>query len=178
MNADSLKMEKLLAIVQYPYIKGDKWSGIIPVSDQTEIPDPRHDYKLLFEIVANNPDSLAKEINAGLNEVARVLNLHFASGIPSKRIIPVIVIHGQALDAILNNENYKKKHSIDNPNLQLIKDLEHAGTRFIACGQAMAYFEIKKEELLPQIKISLTAQTVLSNYQSKGYVLYALRPEN
>lgn len=83
--ADSLKMEKLFAIAQYPFIKGSKWSGVIPVSDPAEIPDPMHDYKLLFELTDKNPDSLAKEINRGLDEVARVLNLHVASGIPPKK---------------------------------------------------------------------------------------------
>jgi len=174
MIADSIKMDKLFAIAQYPYIKGSKWSGVIPVTDPTEIPDPTHAYKLLFELTANNPDSLAKDINSGLDEVTRIMNLHFASGIPAKKIIPVIIVHGPALEALMSNESYKKKHSMDNPNLKLIQDLEKAGARFIACGQAMAFFEIKKEELLPEIKISLTAQTVLSNYQSKGYVLYSI----
>ena len=174
---DSLKMAKLFAIAQYPYIKGSKWSGVIPVADPTEIPDPTRQYKLLFEFTAKNPDSLSKEINKSLDEIARVLNLHFASGIPAKNIIPVVVIHGPGLEAVMTNERYKKKHSIDNPNLQLVHDLEHAGTKIIACGQAMAFFEIAKEDLLPEIKISLTAQTVLSNYQLQGYVLYSIDPD-
>jgi intracellular sulfur oxidation DsrE/DsrF family protein len=172
---DSLKMEKLLAVAQYPYIKGDKWSGVIPVTDPTEIPDPTRDYKLLFEVTAKNPDSLAKDINSGLDEVARVLNLHFASGIPANKLIPVIVVHGPGLEAIATNEYYNKKHSMDNPNLKLMKDLENAGAKFIACGQAMAFFETTKKDLLPEIKISLTAQTVLSNYQLQGYVLYSIK---
>jgi intracellular sulfur oxidation DsrE/DsrF family protein len=177
MIADSLKMAKLFSIAQYPFIKGSKWSGVIPVADPTEIPDPNHDYKLLFEVVEKNPDSLAKEINSGLDEVARVLNLHFASGIPPGKIIPVVVIHGPGIEAVMNNQSYKKKHSIDKPNLTLIHDLENVGAKFIVCGQAMAFFEMTKEELLPEIKISLTAQTVLSNYQLQGYVLYSIRSD-
>lgn len=174
---DSIKMAKLFAIAQYPYIKGSKWSGVIPVADPTEVPDLKRDYKLLFELSEKNPDSLAKDINSGLDEVARVMNLHFASGIPAKQIIPVVVIHGPGLEALMTNERYKKKHSIDNPNLQLIKDLENAGAKIIACGQAMAFHELTKEDLLPEIKISLTAQTVLSNYQLQGYVLYSIHSD-
>jgi predicted peroxiredoxin len=177
MIQDSLKMAKLFAIAQYPLLKGSKWSGVIPVSDPTEIPDPNRDYKLLFEITERNPDSLAKDINAGLDEVTRVLNLHFASGIPAKNLMPVIVVHGPGLRALMTNECYRKKHSIDNPNLQLIHDLEKMGAKFIACGQAMAFTETKKEDLLPDIKISLTAQTVLSNYQLQGYVLYSIKAD-
>jgi len=61
---------------------------------------------------------------------------------------------------------------MDNPNLKPIGDLDKLGTRFIACGQAMAFLNIKKEDLLPLVKVSLTAQTALSNYQLKGYVKY------
>jgi intracellular sulfur oxidation DsrE/DsrF family protein len=177
MITDSLRMEKLLAVAQYPYIKGTKWSGIIPVVDPTEIPDLKQDYKLLFELSDRNPDSLAKDINGSLDEVARVLNLHFASGIPAKKIIPVIVIHGPAIEAVMTNERYKKKHSIDNPNLKLVQDLENVGAKFIVCGQAMAFSGTQKEDLLPEIKISLTAQTVLSNYQLQGYVLYSVKQD-
>ena len=174
---DSLNMERIFAIAQYPYIKGSKWSGIIPVANPTEIPDPALDYKLLFEITAKNPDSLSKEINQSFDEVARILNLHFASGIPANKIIPVIVIHGPGLEAVSSNDVYQKKHKIDNPNLKLIHDFENAGAKIIVCGQAMEFFEYKKEDLLPEIKISLTAKTVLSRYQLEGYVLNVIVPD-
>lgn len=185
IHADSLKIEKefsekekmeaLISKIEYPFLNGGKFSGIIPVKDPTEIPDPNIDYKLLFELTYNNPDSLANEINGGLTEITRVINLHYASGIPLKMIIPVIIVHGMALDAISNNETYRKKYKQDNPSIQLINDLmKKTGAKFIACGQAMAFFEMKKEDLLPDVKISLTAQTVLSHYQLKGYILYKI----
>lgn len=171
--AEAEKMEKMLAIVEYPLMKAGKFSGVVPVKDPAEIPDPNIDYKLLFELTTNNPDSTAKDINSGLMEIARVINLHVASGIPVKKIIPVVVVHAGALYAICNNEAYQKKYKLDNPNLKVIEELEKkAGVKFIACGQAMAFFEVKKEDLLPEVKVSVTAQTVLSHYQLKGYVLY------
>ena len=106
-----------------------------------------------------------------------MLNLHVASGIPGKKIIPVIAIHGPGIEAVMNNEGYQKRHSMDNPNITLIHDLENVGAKFIVCGQAMAFFEAKKEELLPEIRISLTTQTVLSNYQLQGFVLYSIKPD-
>ena len=171
---DKTKWENLKTVTTYPAIKGGENSGVITVKDPTEIPDPKMDYKLLFELTGNNPDSVAKEINYGLTELARKINLHVASGVPLKKIFPVIVIHAGALNAFTNNDVYKEKYKTDNPNLKLISDLEALGTRFIACGQAMAFLDIKKEALLPVMKVSVTAQTVLSNYQLKGYVLYQL----
>lgn len=177
MLEDSLRMAKLFAIAQFPYVKGSKWSGVIPVDNPTEIPDPNQEYKLLFEITEKNPDSLAKEINSGLDEVARLLNLHIASGIPAKNIKPVVLLHGPAISAVTTNERYQKKRSMDNPNIKLIHDLENVGAKFIVCGQAMAFFGLTKEDLLPEMKISLTAQTVLSNYQLHGYVLYSIKAD-
>lgn len=49
------------------------------------------------------------------------------------------------------------------------------GAKFIACGQALAFFEVERESLLPVVKVSLTAQTVISGYQVKGYVLEEIR---
>ena len=180
IHADSVKIEKEFAEKEkedklnarnvYPVLKGSKNSGIIPVQDPTEIPDPNIDYKILFELTGNNPDSTIKDINYGLDEIARVINLHVASGVPVKRIMPVIVIHAGGVNAVKNNDAFRKKYKIDNPNIKLIDDLKKLGARFIVCGQAMAFLEIKKEELLPDIKISLTAQTVLTHYQLKGYV--------
>lgn len=83
-------------------------------------------------------------------------------------------MHGPGLEAFMKNESYQKKHSMDNPNIQLLQDLETAGSKFIACGQAMAFQEMVKSDLLPGIKISLTAQTVLSNYEAQGFVRYEI----
>ncbi len=184
MHADSLKInkdfsekakwEQLEIKSVYPLLQAGKYSGVIPVKDPTEVPDPNIQYKILFELTSNNPDSTIKDINGGLSEIARVINLHVASGIPAKNIIPVIVVHASALNAIKNNEAFQKKYKINNPNIKLINDLIKIGAKFIACGQAMAFFEVKREELLPDVKISLTAQTVISSYQLKGYVLHTL----
>ncbi len=78
------------------------------------------------------------------------------------------------MNAFCTNVHYKEKYKLDNPKLKLIGDLKNTGTRFITCGQAMAFKKINKEDLLPYVKISLTAQTVLSGYQLKGYVHYDL----
>lgn len=176
-TADSLRFADMIAKAEYPLIKGGKWSGVIPVKDPTEIPDPNHDYKLLFEFSAKNPDSVAKDINYSLDEVVRVLNLHVASGVPKNKLFPVVVIHGSGIEALMTNEHYKKRHSIDNPNLGVVKDLENVGTKFIVCGQAMAFHNFTRDQLLPEVKVSLTAQTVLSNYQLQGYVRYMVDPD-
>ncbi|CAN5229889.1 hypothetical protein BH09BAC2_BH09BAC2_11110 [soil metagenome] len=169
---ETVKWDKIKASAIFPVINAGERSGVIPVSVQTFIPDPNMNYKLLFEIITANPDSAAKEINYHLTEIARIINLHAASGIPLKRIMPVIVAHGSVLRALSNNEAYKKQYKTDNPNLKVINQLVNLGAKFIACGQAMAFMGIKKEELLPVVNVSLTAQTALSYYTLKGYARY------
>lgn len=166
------KWEKLKGVAIHPFYNAGEMSGVIPVKDLTEIPDPTMEYKLLFEVTRNNPDSVIKDINYSLGEIARIINLHVASGIPLKNIKPVIAVHAAALKAITTNEYYKEKYKMDNPNIKLISELKNMGAQFIACGQAMTFFEVKKEALLPGIKISLTTQTVMSSYQLKGYALF------
>lgn len=165
------KWEKLKGVAIYPVINAGDGSGVIPVKELQEIPDPKLQYKLLFEVTNNNPDSVAKEINFSLSNLVRIINLHVAAGVPLKNIKPVIVVHAAALNAITNNAYYKEHFKVDNPNIKIVNELSKIGATFIACGQAMNFFDIKKEALLPEVKVSLTAQTVVTSYQLKGYVL-------
>ena len=174
---DSAKWAKLESIAYYPLINAGKYSGVLPVEGIDEIPDPKRKYKLLFEFTLFNKDSTHEKINPGLTEIARILNLHVASGIPLSHIYPVIVVHGPSLYSIQNNEVCQGKYKKDNPNSKVIQELMKDGARFIACGQAMNFIEVKKADLLPGVKVSLTAQTVLSNYIGQGYVLYGINEE-
>ena len=51
-----------------------------------------------------------------------------------------------------------------NCNLKIKGDMEKMGTKFITCGQAMIFCSIKKEDLLPLVKVSLTVQTAITSY--------------
>ncbi|MDQ6904242.1 MAG: DsrE family protein [Bacteroidota bacterium] len=174
---DSMKWEKLKSLAYFPLIKAGPWSGVLPVTGVDEIPDPKREYKLIFEFTLNFKDSIHKELNPGLVEIARVLNLHVASGIPLSHIHPVIVTHGPSLFSIENNATFQEKYKKDNPDSQLIMDLMKNGCKFIACGQAMMFHDIKKEELFPGVKVAVTAQVVLSNYIGQGYVLYPINDD-
>lgn len=170
----NVKWEKLSATSMYPLLNAGENSGVAPVSNVSETPDPNLDYKLLFDFVENNPDSAAHELSYGLTEIARRMNLHAAGGIPVKRILPVVVIHSAALNVVKSNAAYQKKYKKDNPNVQLIEQMKKLGVKFIVCGQSMAFTDTKKEDLIPGIDISVSAQTALTMYQLKNYVLYKI----
>ncbi|MBK7433105.1 MAG: DsrE family protein [Chitinophagaceae bacterium] len=163
----------------YPAIKSSIWGGVAPVQGINEFPDTKMPYKLLMELTGFASKGMEKEapkeINGGLSEVARKINLHVAAGIPKKNIDVVVAVHAGAIFAFLKNEEYKRKFKTDNPNIAIIKELQNFGVKFIVCGQAMTFLKTEDENLVPGIKLALTAQTVLSTYQLKGYVYYDIR---
>jgi intracellular sulfur oxidation DsrE/DsrF family protein len=163
-------------VQMFPAIKGYKWAGVVPVQNVDEKLDPNMRYKLLMELTGFAPKgqeaTAMKDINAGIGEVARKINLHVAGGVPKEKMDVVIIVHAGALFALMNNEKYKQKYNIDNPNIALIKELQNFGVKFIVCGQAMTFLKLEKEDLLPGIKEAISAQTVLSMYELKGYKMY------
>jgi len=176
---DSLRWAKLKAEYTYPLIKNSEWSMVVPVKNIQEKPDPSMRYKLLFNLtVWSSKDTAAiRQINGGLSEIGRIINLHVAAGIPKENLDIAIVIHGGALNVYLANEFYKKKFKVDNPNLDLFKQFTALKAKLMACGQAERYFGFVQEELIPEVRTALTAQVVLSTYQLKGYVLYNVSNE-
>jgi intracellular sulfur oxidation DsrE/DsrF family protein len=169
-KADSAE-KALLAKATYPLIKSGKYSGVLPVDGITEKPDVNQQFKLLLEVANGPKDSLqAKELNDDLVEVARQLNLHIAAGIPKKNIDIVVVAHGGVLKALFTDSAYNKKYKINNPNDTLLNELRNAGVKFIVCGQAMNFQNVQKSQLFPWIKIALSAQIVITDYQLKGYI--------
>jgi intracellular sulfur oxidation DsrE/DsrF family protein len=175
---DSLILAKLKAKGTYPVVKSCAKSGVLPVEGITEKPDNNTRYKLLISLaIGSSEGEKVKKLNKGLEEAGRILNLHVAAGIPKEKIDLVIVTHGKALYALFNNDAFKQEFKADNPNITVIKELQDAGAKFIACGQAMGFLEIKNEQLLPSVKIAMSAKVALSTYQQKGYALYELDEE-
>ncbi|MBS1607810.1 MAG: DsrE family protein, partial [Bacteroidetes bacterium] len=125
------------------------------------------------EITGWEKDSASvRKVSGSLAEAGRILNLHIEAGIDKKNIEMVIVAHAGALNALLTNEKYKKKFHADNPNLDIIKQFQDNNIKIIACGQAMHFVDIPKEDLLPVVKVALSAKIVLSTYLSKGFILF------
>lgn len=170
---EAARFEKLLQLAKYPLVKSDPMTGYIPVEGIDAWPDTKQVYKLVFNVTVGTKDTAkAKETNFGLVEVGRILNLHLASGIPKKNIEIVVLTHGPSIFALENDSDYQEKFHVNNPNKTLVKELQDAGVTFIVCGQAMSFLDVEKKQLLPGVKVALTAQTMLSSYQLKGFVLY------
>lgn len=165
------KFKKFLQMAEYPLIKGDPMSGVLPVPVIDEWPDTNQVYKLLFVWTYGSRDSakLAKN-NPALADIGRIINLHIASHIPLSNLQLVSAVHGPSIFSLLNDAAYEERFHHTNPNSKLIHELQDAGMKFIACGQAMGFLDVKKADLMPGVRVALTAQSIITSYELKGFV--------
>lgn len=140
-------------------------SGIENIVD----PDPNLEYKIVIDLKAASPDPA--KINPGLNNIARMLNLHAAGGIKKEALYVVAAIHGSATHTVLDNSGYRKHYGVDNPNLELISQLKEAGVNLNVCGQSLIARNRGFENINPDITIALSMLTVVTEHQMKGYGL-------
>ncbi len=148
-----------------PLIK--HFGTVTEVPFSIENPDKKIDYKVVVEVSADN--AKPEMIHEFFEKVAAVVNLHILGGVAEKKLHVVMVIHGPAAQYVLNNENYKKKFNVDNPNIPLFKELQEAGVSIFVCGQSLNKRGVAPEAVTPEVKPALSAITTLTTYQLKGY---------
>ncbi|MDX5422168.1 MAG: DsrE family protein [Hymenobacteraceae bacterium] len=150
-----------------PVVKG--FGAINPIPKATKKPDAALDYRIVVDVYkeAEKPDQLVP----GLHHTARMLNLHGYGGVPEEKLQVVLVVHGPALALVLDNRAYREKFGTDNPNIPLIRALKEAGVELYVCGQSMIARGYDFAALNPAIGLSVSALTVLTEYQLKGYAL-------
>ena len=73
--------------------------------------------------------------------------------------------------AALDNEHYRQKYSVDNPNLGLIRKLRNAGVAVAVCGQAFAEHRNRYEWIAPEVTLALSALTTITVLEHEGYAL-------
>lgn len=149
----------------FPIIKN--YGGIFNIPNAVEKPSAATEYKIVVELVsgAEKPDVL----NASLNNIARLINLHAIGGTPKENLKVIVAIHGEAAYSTLNNDQYQAKYKTDNPNLELYKELKDAGVQLFICGQSIVARQINGAKLAPEIAIATSMLTVVTTYQLQGF---------
>ncbi|HCM76819.1 MAG TPA: hypothetical protein DIS90_10580 [Cytophagales bacterium] len=150
-----------------PIIKN--YGGIYDLPYADEKIDPTLDYKIAVEVV--RASEKPEDVNWALNNVARMLNLHAMAGVPKEKLHVVLAIHGGAAFTVKNNEEYKKKYGVDNPNLGIYRELMDAGVKIVVCGQSLVARDIDKDKMVPGIKVASSMLTTMTTYQLKGYAM-------
>ncbi|PHN01101.1 DsrE family protein [Flavilitoribacter nigricans] len=131
--------------------------------------DTKKKYKVVFD-VHDSPDDPAA-VNPMLNTLARFINMHANAGVPLKNLKVVGVIHNKASKDALDNETYRQKYGVDNPNIPLMEALEKAGAQIYMCGQSINARNIDPQHLAAPIQTALSAMTVFLNLQNEGYTM-------
>lgn len=150
-----------------PIIKD--FGPVYEIPDAVEKPDPKMTYKLLVDLVmaSSKPDT----INLGIEAACTLLNLHGVGGVPKEKIKMVMAVHNAAGYTVLNNEAYRARYKVDNPNLPMINALLEAGVKIVVCGQTLKKRGIDPSTLAPGVGVATSALTTITTYQLKGYAV-------
>src|SRR5947207_9677194 len=147
----------------YPLVPGH--GGVVPLPRAAE--QPRKGAKAVFDVTA---DVKPGEVNKGLEQVARLLNLYGAAGLKAGDVKIAAVCHGAADRAVLSDAAYAARFKVAaNPNLALIRDLKKAGVEVFVCGQSLHELGFKAEEVADEVPVANSAMNVLVNKQTDGY---------
>ena len=125
------------------------------------------DYRVAFDIATASSDP--SQLNSFLNTVARYLNMHAQAGVPADRVHAAVVVHGPAAFELLDDEAYRARHGVDNPNAELIRELTSKGTPVILCGQTAASRGVPTDHLIDGVQVALSAMTAHLVLQEDGY---------
>jgi intracellular sulfur oxidation DsrE/DsrF family protein len=124
-------------------------------------------YSCIFDAtkMSSDPKALIPAVNA----VGGLLNDLRVGGTPNRNAHFVIVFHGAATDGILDNDHYRAKYGVDNPNLSALSTMRKMGVELYVCGQHLASNNIDPETLTKDVKVAADAYLVLINYQDRSY---------
>ena len=149
-----------------------EFGKIAEVVTDTPIP-PGTVFKIAFD---NNARADRGKFNRTLDAAVRFINMHVAAGVPMKDIHLAVVVHGPPMFDLTNAAAYARGASdadraIANANAPLIATLIAHGVEIYACGQSAASLGVENADLLPGVKMSLSAMTAHAMLQQRGYTL-------
>lgn len=143
------------------------YGGIYEIPNSIN-PASDHEYKIVIDLKTLQRDK--SSINPGLNNVARMINLHALGGVKHENLKVSVVIHGGATDVTLTDAAYQKRYEMNNPNIPLINEIKEAGFELYVCGQSLLAREYKYGEINDQISLGLSMLTVFTTHVQNGYV--------
>ncbi|MDG2012829.1 MAG: DsrE family protein [Pirellulaceae bacterium] len=126
-------------------------------------------FQIRFDVgVQANPGKL----NRTFESAARFINMHVGAGVPREAIRLAIVVHGGAVLDLTTQEHFGSIYSgRQNPSADAVKQLQECDVQFIVCGQSTAWQSISKNELLPGVRVALSAMTAHELLAQQGYTL-------
>lgn len=112
----------------------------------------------------------AHHVTPGFRGPARVLNALADDGISPQQVHLAIVAQGPAAMAMLDDEAYRRRHGIDNPNLPLLRALHEQGVLLVVCGQTMVGQKMQRSDFPDFVRVSRAATVARATLTAQGYV--------
>ena len=139
---------------------------VASVDSDMKIPENTQ-FKITFDV---GKQAKPGEINRTLDSAARFINMHVEAGVPRDNIHVAVVVHGSASTDVTNHEFYgHKTEGAVNANVVAISALLENNTEIYLCGQTAAYRGVTKKDLVPGVKLALSAMTAHALLLQQGY---------
>jgi len=153
--------------IKGPTIKG--YGPVFAVKDRAKKLPQNFQYKVVFDVLSSAKDP--QQLNRRLESIARFINMLTINQVPLKNIHIAAVFHGKATSNLLKNSVYHARFNTDNPNINLLHQLNQNGVEFYVCGQSVAFPGFKKSDLIYPQSLALSAMTTFVILQQQGYQL-------
>ncbi len=146
----------------------EKFGPTAPVQTDTPLAADGQ-FKIAFDVAKKaDPGSL----NRTIESAARFINMHVAAGVARENIKLAIVVHGGASGDLIKQDIYGARNDgAVNGSADAIAALQKHGVEFRLCGQSAAAYKISNADLLPGVKMDLSAMTAHALLQQEGYTL-------
>ena len=116
-------------------------------------------FKHSFDVAQRAEEGKA---NRTFESAARFINMHARAGVAPERIRLAVVVHGSAVHDVSDR---------DAGSAELIKTLVGHGVEIVVCGQSAAYYGVATEDLLPGVRMAVSAMTAHALLQQRGFTL-------
>ena len=143
--------------------------GYIVIPGAKINPDKKRIYRAIYDATKAAKD--ASQLVPALNMAGSELNALAVCNIPLIQAKFVVVFHGGAINAILDDAHYKEKFGVSNPNLKVLAELKRSGVKLFVCGQNLLAENIDSKIISPEVMVASDALIVLMSYQNDGYAL-------
>ncbi len=145
----------------------ENFGPVVAVEPDFAIPEDA-EFRVSYDV---SDKAEAGELNRTLVAAARFMNMHARAGVPVENLNLAIVVHGGATKDLTKAGYYSEAVGGENANTALVAALIDAGVEIIVCGQSAAYHGVAKDDLLPGVKMALSAMTAHAVLQRNGYTL-------
>ncbi len=126
-----------------------------------------------FKVVFNVSEAAKPgELSRALETPARLINQLVDAGVPMSAIKVAVVVHGAASDDLLRPEAFAARTGGKaNGSAAAIAAMIAKGVEIHQCGQSAAVRGIANADLLPGVKMAVSAMTSQAQFQQAGYTL-------